>query len=91
MSQLRFGVYDAVSNFNIGRKATVLKFEAMKMKPGQYLLPNCNNLNGKRLYHSNYKNTNVAKKRRKVIRGQTKAKHDKRLEKDGVSYECGAY
>ena len=35
--QLKFGVYDAVSNFNIGRKASVLTFEKLNMIPGRYM------------------------------------------------------
>jgi len=35
LSQLQFGVYDAVANFNIARKASILIFEKMGMIPGK--------------------------------------------------------
>ena len=35
LKQLEFGVYDAVANFNIGRKASVLIFEKLNMIPGR--------------------------------------------------------
>ena len=37
---LQFGVYDAVANFNIGRKASVLILE-LGMIPGKYTLTGC--------------------------------------------------
>jgi len=52
LTQLRFGVYDAVANFNIGRKASVLTFEKMGIIPGRYMLRGCYKTNKKRLYHS---------------------------------------
>ena len=44
LPQLQFGIYDAVSNFNIGRKASVLTFEKMGMVPGHYMLKGCSML-----------------------------------------------
>ena len=35
---LQFGVYDVVTNFNIGRKASVLIFEELGMIPRKYTL-----------------------------------------------------
>ena len=37
-SQLQLGVYDAVANFNIGRKASILIFKKINMIPGKYFL-----------------------------------------------------
>ena len=39
--QLQFGVYDAVANFNIGRKASVLIYEKLGLIPGYYTLKGC--------------------------------------------------
>ena len=64
-TQLEFGVYDAVANFNIGRKASVLIFEKLNMTPGKYTLKGCQNINRKRLFRSAYKNKESSKKRRK--------------------------
>lgn len=46
---------DAVANFNIGQKASVLVFERLEMIPGHYTLRGCNRNNAKRLIHSKYK------------------------------------
>ena len=48
-SQLQLGVYDAVANFNIGRKASILTFEELKMILGKYCLEGCRKINEKRL------------------------------------------
>ena len=37
-SQFQLGVYDAVANFNIGRKAIILIFEKLNIIPGKYCL-----------------------------------------------------
>ena len=74
LSQLRFGIYDAVSNFNIGRKASVLTYEKLGMVPGRYMLKGCTKTNKKRLFHSNYQNKETSKNHRKIIRGARKLK-----------------
>ena len=40
---LQFGVYDAVANFNIGRKGSVLIFEEIGMISGKYALTGAKN------------------------------------------------
>ena len=62
MEQLQFGLYDAVANFNVGRKATVLIYEKLGIVPGRYLIDGCRNKNRKRLYHANYKHQEPMKK-----------------------------
>ena len=54
-SQLELGVYDAVANFNIGRKAGILTYEKLNMIPGKYSLKGCQSINAKRLFASTYK------------------------------------
>ena len=49
LDNLKFGVYDAVANFNIGMKATVLIYEKLNMIPGVYTLQGCRQINAKRL------------------------------------------
>ena len=41
LKQLKLGVYDAVSNFNMGRKASILLFEKLNMIPGVYTIKGC--------------------------------------------------
>ena len=45
LTQLKFGTYDAVVNFNIGRKSSVLIYEKLGMIPGRYMTKGCQNLN----------------------------------------------
>ena len=77
-SQLELGVYDAVANFNIGRKASMLIFEKLNMIPGKYSLKGCQVINKKRLFASTYKNHYSTKRRRKIRLGKAKTKDDKK-------------
>ena len=86
LTQLRYGTYDAVSNFNIGRKSSVLTYEKLHMIPGRYTTKGCKIRNNKRLFMAAYKNTETAKKRRKVIRGKSKTTLDLNIEKEGSLY-----
>ena len=76
ITQLEFGVYDAVANFNIGRKSTVDIYRRLGMVPGRYTKSLCNLQNRKRLYFAEYKRQEPAKKRRKVLRGMSKRSAD---------------
>ena len=58
-SQLELGVYDAVANFNIGRKASMLIFEKLNMIPDNYSLKDCQVINEKRLFASTYKKHDI--------------------------------
>ena len=62
LTQLELGVYDAVSNFNIGRKASVLLFEKLNMIPGIYTLQGCSTMNKKRLIFAESDNIKKATK-----------------------------
>ena len=55
-SQLQLGVYDAVANFNIGRKASIFTFEKLNMILAKYCLEGCRKINEKRLSESKYEN-----------------------------------
>ena len=70
--ELELVTYDAVACFNISRKATILIYEKLKMRPGLYTVDGCAKLNRKRLSRSAYRNKTVVKKRRTVLRGKTK-------------------
>lgn len=91
LTQLEFGVYDAVANFNIGRKASVLLFEMLNMIPGVYTVKGCQKLNSKRLSLSTYKNNEKNKLRRKKLRGKKHQKSDKYSEKEGELYLPGGF
>ena len=87
----KFGVYDAVSHFNIDQKATFLMFEKLGVAPGNFCVRGFGTLNKKRLYNSAMKNRERTKKRRKILRAQSKHKSDKTQKKEGVLYEPGAF
>ena len=87
---LQFGVYDAVANFNIGRKAIVLIFEKLGMIPGKYTLKGWQKLNEKCLSASSYKDLDSTKKHRKIRRGKAKGHDDINEEKEGKGYEASA-
>jgi hypothetical protein len=91
LTQLEFGVYDAVGTFNIGRKASILVFEKLKMIPGYYTIEGCKYLNAKRLSMSAYKNNDKNKTQRKVLRGSNYKIADKHEQKEGNLYEAGAH
>ena len=91
LPQLKFGVNDAIANFNIGRKASVLVYKKLNMVPGQYMLNNCKKRNRKRLSHSVYKDKETSKIRRKIIRGNKKKKHDRDKETEGTLYKAGSF
>lgn len=90
-TQLEFGVYDAIANFNIGHKSSVLVYEELGFCPGSYSLKGCHNQNKKRLYHSNYKSSTPVKKRRKILRARRKGREDKNSEQEGKVYGAGNF
>ena len=65
LTQLELGVYDAVTNFNIGKKASVLIYEKLNLIPGTFTLQGCDTINRKRLFASKYKEMDSRKKRKK--------------------------
>ena len=87
LTQLKFGVFDAVANFNIGRKASILIFEILNMVPGKYTLQGCETLNQKRLFRAAYKNSDINKLRRKTLRGQKMEKSDKTMYMKQVDFK----
>ena len=91
LKQLRFGTYDAIAHFNIGRKSSCLIIEKLGMIPGKYMNKSCQMINRKRLYHSKYKSSEKARKRRKVIRGSKKSFLDLQDETEGKMYEAGGF
>ena len=90
LTQLELGVYGAVSNFSIGRKASVLLLEKMNMFPGIHTLQGCSIMNKKRLIFAEYQNRITSKKQRKVIRGCKKKKEDADNDQEGNLHDPGS-
>ena len=91
LTQLKFGSYDAVAHFNIGKKSSVLIFEKLNMIPGRYLTKQCANINRKRLFASEYKASDDARKKRKILSGTTKSRMVKNEATEGTLYEAGGF
>ena len=49
LQQLSLGIYDTVSNFNIGAKAIINLYERLNMVPGFYTNDGCDKINKKEL------------------------------------------
>ena len=90
LTQLELGVYDAVANFNIGKKASVLIYGKMNLIPGKFTRQGCDKINCKRLLASKCKEMDCTKKRRKIRCFKAKQKDDKNESKEGQTYKAGA-
>ena len=77
--------------YNYGRKATLDIFEKLNIAPRFYTKQMCQSMNIKRKYSDGYKNMDITKKRRKIIRGYKKKEGEKLLIVEGVSYEPGGF
>ena len=62
LAQLELGVYDAVTNFNIGKKASILIYKKMNLIAGKVTLQDCDKTNRKRLFASKCKEKESTKK-----------------------------
>ena len=88
---LEFGLFDAVSHFNIGARTVLLLLKALKIPPGKYTEEGCRRLDLDRVHGAEYKESDERKKRRKVLRGQRKKKEDKKQQAEGLTYAAGAF
>lgn len=93
LAQFCFGVYDAVSNFNIGRMASVVEWHLcfyLKNSPclqeDTLLKPAKIRIENNYLTPHTYNKENT-KKRRKILRGQSKTKADNIEQREGCLYE----
>ena len=89
--QLEFGVYDAVANFNIGLKYSILTYEKMSMVSGRYTLKCCKTVNKKRPLALKYNELATTKNRRKIRRAKSRDKDDVNEVKKGTFYADGAF
>ena len=85
------GIYDAVSHFNDGARATISVLQQLGLEPGHYSQKICNELDASRIYSSEYREKESSKLRRKKLRGKRKAKGDKYQEKEGETYGAGQF
>jgi hypothetical protein len=88
---LKFGVYDAVANFNIGIKSSILIYEKLNMVPGFYTIKGSNDINKTRIKWSIYKLKPDNKLHRQKLRAKKLKKSDKVSEKESKTYEAGGF
>ena len=91
LTQVELGVYDAVANFNIVKKVSVLIYEKMNLIPGKFTLQGCDKISRKKLFAPKYKEIDSTQKRRKIRRCKAKQKDDKNKTKEGQTYMAGAF
>ena len=91
LTQLQFGVYDAVAYLNICMKASILISEKLGMIPGVFTLQGCKGLNARRLRFAKYKVDKRNKLRRQVLQAKKLKKNDKLKESGPALYKSGAF
>ena len=91
MNILSVGVYDAISHFNYGEKATLDVLKQLNVELGLFTTIICGTVNRERKRSAIYRVTESAKKRRKVLRHSKKKQQDKNIEQEGTSYEAGGF
>ena len=74
LDTLELAVYDAVANYNYGRKATIVILKHLNIIPGVYTT--------RRKYNAGNHSTPATKPRRKILRGLKKKKVDKYVTKE---------
>ena len=89
LTQLELGVYDAVANFNIGKKASVLIYEKMNLLPGKFTLQGCDKISRKKLFASKYKEIDSTQKRRKIRRGKAKQEDENAFSQNAIFWHTG--
>ncbi|XP_028414795.1 uncharacterized protein LOC114537882 [Dendronephthya gigantea] len=88
---LHLGVYDAVSHFNIGARASIKIFERMNISSGDHCLAQCSTADKQRIQSAERKSEEEVKKRRRLVRAKRKSKGDKQKQAEGLTYACGEF
>ena len=91
LRQFEIGIYDAISNFNMGNVSIVNTFKNLEMHPGYYTKQGCMDANMTRINNANRQLTTERKSRRKIIRGLKKLKSVKTKAKEGKTYKAGEF
>ena len=88
---LHLGVYDAISNFNIGSSAAVKTLLKMGITVGVHCLAWSSLTDKHRISTAAIKSAEKTKRRRKIVRAKRKAKGDKQDKDEGKTYACGEF
>ena len=89
LSNLEFGVYDAVAHCNIIMKVSVLIYEKLNFVPGVYMLKGFKKRNLKSVNLVNQLASPKNKLRRQILQATKISKNDKLLEKEDHIYVFG--
>ena len=84
-------MYDVLSHFNIGDKATILIYQKLGMTCDINTLRGLSEGNLTRIKNANRKSSEVAKTKRRVDRGAKKRKKDINATKEGKTYIPGRF
>ena len=87
--KMELAVYDAVANFNDGRRASVDILQNLGICPGYHTRLMAFELNKRRKYLALYKSRETVKKSRKVIRANRKKKRGAQKQTEGTLYKAG--
>eukprot|EP00112_Aurelia_sp_Birch-Aquarium-sp1_P008149 Seg1894.4 transcript_id=Seg1894.4/GoldUCD/mRNA.D3Y31 product="hypothetical protein" protein_id=Seg1894.4/GoldUCD/D3Y31 len=88
---VELATYLAVGIFNDGAGSLLGVLEGLGIQPGVHCVNACKKLDRERLYHSVYKSSEKAKKRRRVIRNKKKGFAEALESAEGLQYEAGAF
>ena len=91
LPRLQFDVYDAVSNFDIGMKASVLTYGKLGFASGIYTTKGCKEFNAKRVSLAVSRLTPKRKLRRQLLRAKKLSKNEKMDLKGGELYAPGTF
>ena len=81
----------AVINFNEGAEPLADIVQEMGLERGYYTVKGLRKRDCRRLYHANLKHSEKGKKRRKRLRNIKKGFEDKKKQREGNTYESGAF
>ena len=87
----KLGVYDAISHFNYGEKATLDILRGMGIQPGFYTSIGCRRINIKRKRSAVYRSSDVVKKTRQVSRLKKNTKEEDFIGEEGQTYGYGEF
>lgn len=84
-------VYDAISYFNYGGQSVLDTLKLLSVNRGYYTRRMVATENKKRKFHADYRKSERAKIRRKIIRALKKKSTDILKIREGVTYEAGGF
>eukprot|EP00112_Aurelia_sp_Birch-Aquarium-sp1_P011438 Seg2406.1 transcript_id=Seg2406.1/GoldUCD/mRNA.D3Y31 product="hypothetical protein" protein_id=Seg2406.1/GoldUCD/D3Y31 len=88
---VQLAVYLAVGHYNDGANMLIQTIKELGIMPGAHCEAAARKLDKERIYYSDKKNMDQAKKRRRAIRHKKKGYAEELEEREGPQYESGAF